>query len=362
MFSRLRRTAQFCIAALCAFPYFGQSLANAPGAWQNLEAKFYRAPDKQKLDQEQLLASSGYFRDASTGWLVGTNGKWLGESRGMTAHTIDGGKRWDVTFSPMPSQFSDVFFTSEGKGWIVGSEQSSQNRSVGVLLESRDNGRSWQKRTIGSFYRSDFSSVYFSSENDGYIAGGIESEGQRRGIVFRTSDGGISWTLVASGTNSGVLRDVKFDPAGQSGWAVGEDGEILNSQDRGQTWHRQRTSFSGTFSRLAVLNSKEVWVTASDRSLLHTEDGGITWKVTVPTVDQAALKDSVIWFSGVVFDGAERGWVSGSDGIILGTRDRGKSWHTEAVGRGEFLYKLIKTNGAIVAIGKDGTLLRREIQ
>lgn len=333
---------------------------NDPGLWRDLKPQFFLQGSHEPL-REGLVSSSAHFIDGSTGWAVGTNGGVLGQSRGMKAHTQDGGKTWEVEFNTVPSEFSGVTFVSRTRGWIVGSEQSSENRSSGVLLETSDGGRSWQKRMIGNFARSGFESIYFSNEQMGYIVGGAEVEGIQRSVIFRTSDGGKDWDAVSIGEQDGLLRDLKFDKSSGVGWAVGDGGEILNSQDDGRTWHKQKTAFDGILLGVAVLNRREVWVAASDKSLLHTIDGGITWKEVSPKVRNKALEDSALWFSGVLFVSKTRGWICGSNGIILNTVDGGKSWRLEAIGKAEFLYKMLFVNGGIIAVGRVTTLLQRNI-
>lgn len=328
--------------------------------WRNLKPQFYGRSDGQRLSQG-VIASSAYFFDDSLGWIVGTNGEWLGKSRGMMACTQDGGKTWRVEFSPVPSEFSDVFFVSSSSGWIVGSEQSQANRSTGVLLETTDSGKSWRKRTIGNFVANDFSSIYFSDQERGYIAGGVEVEGQHRAVIYRTSDGGKNWDLVYLGKRVGVLRDIKFEKLCQIGWAVGDDGEILYSKDGGKSWQQQKADFDGILLGLALVDQQEVWITASDFSLLHTNDGGMTWKVVSPQINTEALNDSAVWFSGVFFKDTYNGWVCGSNGIIINTENGGKTWQLEAIGTGDFLYKIFPTKKRILAIGKDAIVLERSL-
>ncbi len=87
------------------------------------------------------------------------------------------------------------------------------------------------------------------------------------------------------------LSDVFVLPDGAAAWAVGDSGTILHTTDGGQTWRRQAVPFG-----------------QAEQSR------------------QAAAPDllSVQFLS----DG-RRGWAAGSDGVILATSDGGQSWNLE---------------------------------
>ena len=62
--------------------------------------------------------------------------------------------------------------------------------------------------------------------------------------MVTTSDGGQTWTRIPVDTPKGfalALYDVTVDRESQVGWAVGNNGFLLNSMDGGQTWQRTQT-------------------------------------------------------------------------------------------------------------------------
>src|ERR1700687_5448908 len=68
------------------------------------------------------------------------------------------------------------------------------------------------------------------------------------GVIFQTTDEGITWTRPDSGTRRG-LNGVSF--AAQAGTAVGESGTIVRSGDGGRSWAVQ---FSGTTASLGAVS------------------------------------------------------------------------------------------------------------
>src|SRR3954447_20944979 len=69
------------------------------------------------------------------------------------------------------------------------------------------------------------------------------------GSIFRTTDGGETWTQQASGTNNN-LRAVAFADANH-GIAVGDKGTILATKDAGTTWISQWPVASFSFRGVA---------------------------------------------------------------------------------------------------------------
>src|SRR5262249_1317752 len=67
----------------------------------------------------------------------------------------------------------------------------------------------------------------FTDANTGTVVG-------EYGTIVRTTDGGNSWTIQASGTTQ-TLWDVSFIDA-NNGTAVGEGGTILGTTDGGDHW------------------------------------------------------------------------------------------------------------------------------
>src|SRR5947207_9786242 len=95
------------------------------------------------------------------------------------------------------------------------------------------------------------------------------------GTIVRTTDGGNSWTIQASGTTQ-TLWAVSFTDV-TNGTAVGEGGTILRTTDGGDHWASQP---SGT-----TLQLRGVWFSDSNNgaavgdsgTILRTTEGGNSW-------------------------------------------------------------------------------------
>jgi photosystem II stability/assembly factor-like uncharacterized protein len=113
-------------------------------------------------------------------------------------------------------------------GWLVG--------DGGFVATTNDLGHSWQSPSgefpTGAAGQFDFCAVAVDGPRV-WIAG---SPGTR---VFQSPDNGQTWQSFATGQTA-PLRAIAFVDA-DHGWAVGELGAILATQDGGRTWQTQRT-------------------------------------------------------------------------------------------------------------------------
>ena len=107
------------------------------------------------------------------------------------------------------------------------------------------------------------------------------------GAVYRTEDGGASWSKGETGTQQS-LYDVSMADA-ERGWAVGQRGLILRTEDGGASWTEQtnpkREEGSHLFSVFAI-DANTAWVVGEWGSRLRTEDGGLSWQDRSLTIDE----------------------------------------------------------------------------
>jgi photosystem II stability/assembly factor-like uncharacterized protein len=104
--------------------------------------------------------------------------------------------------------------------------------------------------------------AWFTGANTGVVVTGTDTLGK----IYRTSDGGGSWTEVAS---SQAVRGVHFVNE-NVGWAVGQN-TILKTTDGGQIWVPQGSPFNMRNVRCADEN--HCVVVGVNGELFYTEDG-----------------------------------------------------------------------------------------
>jgi len=116
-----------------------------------------------------------------------------------------------------------VRFRDEQNGLIAG--------LGGVILRSQDGGRSWAYR------KTDRTQALFAV---GSVEGRALAIGEK-GLIRVSTDEGDSWAQPPKGSFPTIftyLRDIDFESAGQVGFIVGQNGQILRSLDAGYEWRR----------------------------------------------------------------------------------------------------------------------------
>ena len=213
--------------------------------------------------------------------------------------------------------------------------------------------------TILSKYN--YNDMYFFNEKEGMAVG-------NEGKIIRTSDGGKTWTTVASGTNQNI-RSIEFINE-NTGWAAAT-GSLLKTNDGGSTWSviiapaaipAARNIYSVSFRNenegIAVCQGGGT----NGNFVLVTGDGGKTWTgKTIPAVTGlAAVTDlrHVAWYNDDI------AYAVGANGTIIKTVDKGTTWtriNTINLEAGTIRFNnLTFVNNTGYAAGQSGMLLKIE--
>lgn len=192
----------------------------------------------------------------------------------------DGGASWEPAGSGLPdagvqaiavapSDHLTVYAWLDGRGW-----------------RSRDGGDHWAR--VGSFDLAITSLAVDPTNPDVVFAGSYV------GGVFRTADGGASWTGLLRGRGDNPVQSIQLDPSRPSTIYVsrGRTG-VAETTDGGATWAKKNSGiYGGWFTSLVISPSDPsvLYVAqASDESGRHvfrSADGGESWRAAGP-VDQS---------------------------------------------------------------------------
>ena len=241
---------------------------------------------------------------------------------GRIWRTTNGGKSWTLTYqSPDSSMFLDgITFRNPRDGITLGDPMNGRF----VILVTRDSGASWSMAPDSSRPQAMDGEAAFAASGTSLVVAGSRygwlGTGGSVSRVFRTENGGATWTAAPSGiparNGSGGVFSVAFSGP-LHGVAVGGDYERPDSAsgtaavtaDGGVTWSpaRQfpRRYRSGVALRRVseeVLVAVAVGTTGSDVS----RDGGITWT----PLDATSFNAVQFAPSGVAFAVGPRGRVA----------------------------------------------------
>ncbi len=234
----------------------------------------------------------------------------------------------------------DVFFLDDRLGWAVGDR--------GTILRTSDGGSHWTlvrsrtssidsrplaekltnpiaaNSTAGSgAINCQLTSVHFVDAQHGWIAGrySVPLIDRTRGVVLRTSDGGMTWEPVQGLVLPG-LSQVRFLDR-QRGWAIGDAGSLYRSgvyytQDGGRTWSTQGESADRDWIDAAWLDDHTRLLVDPSGSIAVQRPGGFEWSV--------AIQDPRPVFRSIAMASEREGWAVGAHGAIFQTRDGGATW------------------------------------
>lgn len=250
---------------------------------------------------------------------VGSRGWAIGDF-GLIMRTDDGGTTW-TELSGVPGQsLLGTDFIDDKRGVVVG--------TMGASYYTEDGGDSWINSS------SDFSGRLFNAKitESGFGFGVGEF-----GAMVRTNDLGRTWKNVSPSYEELLnqmeephLYDLTIDSQG-SVIVFGEFNTILRSKDQGGTWEILRKGdslaleasegdFIGAESMFSTyfVDDKRGWACGQSGLILTTQDGGDTWaKQSTPT--KSLLMD--IWMS------REGEGVAIGMRTLLRTKDFGKTWY-----------------------------------
>lgn len=204
---------------------------------------------------------------------------------GLLLHSKDRGKSWERIDPGVKDALFAIDINKKGRGLIVG--------RTGLVLMTTDGGQTWAKRDSGA--KEHLFSVDITESGKAWAVGHF-------GTVIHSPDGGLSWKPqefeadFPEGTpesEMGVISDAEKENEGAAmearlnavafaddtrGWIMGEFGLVLHTEDGGQTWKRQPSASGKLLFALHVLDENRVLAVGSEGSFMETADGGRSWK------------------------------------------------------------------------------------
>ncbi|HET7153527.1 MAG TPA: YCF48-related protein [Candidatus Kapabacteria bacterium] len=221
---------------------------------------------------------------------------------GAVKWTKNNGNTWaqDTVSMLQGRDYNAVCFTFSGYCYMVG---------TGGAIYKYANNR-WS--AIQSPTKHDLYAVYFADDNYGFVAG-------QAGVVYKTKDGGATWTTQNANTTQDMYGIVVFRGAttfngvdsvdATAGWIVGNTGLVRRTTDGGVTWLNDEPGSGGAFKSLHFTNRYDGVIAGANGMIYATKDGGKTWN-TMSSVTQHNL-------NGIWLVNNSTGWAVGDSGTVL---------------------------------------------
>lgn len=168
----------------------------------------------------------------------------------------------------------------------------------------------------------------FPTDRQGWMVGEL-------GRIFRTDDGGATWSRQDAGTKRPFLAMSCLDP--KTAWIAGKEGIMYATGDGGETWKQLDTGSDRHIFALEFPTALRGHGAGDFGTMVHTEDGGKTWtKTRIPdtvVLPESALDTGVepgdVNLYGIAYADPDHVWIVGEFGIIVASSDGGRTWQQQ---------------------------------
>ncbi len=242
--------------------------------------------------------ASGYFLDATHGWLI---------SGSTIFHTTNGGRTLTVQ-ARHNVDFSAITFVGTRCGWAAGAPAGA--KGTGILYRTTNGGQRWTRVRLQ--WRGAIKAIGFATTKVGWATIGHR--------ILHTTNGGLTWSAQKLGS-----RDRPEGVAALSArraWIADGFGShaLLRTVDGGRSWQHVHLAQVSSPGLVVFKGARNGWVGDIDQDggqIAHTSDGGLHWTVQ--------LSGPV---SGLSFADRDHGWAA-VDGTVYHTADGGVHWAPE---------------------------------
>jgi photosystem II stability/assembly factor-like uncharacterized protein len=255
-----------------------------------------------------IAAATPEFLDAQTGWIAVKLQSGINFSLGRLFATQDGGQTWQERSLPLGGP---VKFIDKDTGWVAGGPGRDR------LFHTRDGGQTWEEQFLPLAEAFDFESMLlslpqFENEATGWLPVTLVSEdgSASRFVLFRTDNGGETWSLDASldlepGSRPAV--SLPFSLAQGDRWWAGapEIGQLFHAAPGREAGHLESSGLSGNILALDFGTNGAGWAIEQEGScegaklsndniggqplrcelhsrLMASHDGGQSWVEVTP--------------------------------------------------------------------------------
>jgi photosystem II stability/assembly factor-like uncharacterized protein len=250
---------------------------------------------------------------------------------GTVSGTLDGGKSW----SERGGRIDNDYLVS---AVVLDSTTYVSVSGFGKIWRTVDGGRTW---AAAAEYSSLLTQI-------GACGDGALLAVGKDGIIVRSADRGTTWTQVLQDSANTFLLGVHC--AGRVVFAVGDGGALFRSRDQGLHWDSLPRPTQEVLTSVAFADSMHGFVTTDRGKLAETRDGGNTWKISV--------LDSLGYLGGLIRQGKH--WMlTSTEGGIWISLDDGVTWIRSVSGTSTYITStaFIGSSGGI-GVGSNGLILQ----
>ena len=222
--------------------------------------------------------------------------------RGLVLISDDRGQTWTQARVPTRATLTGVWFHDRQRGWAVGHDA--------VIIRTTDGGQTWTLVQSEPDDEVPFLDVWFSDAENGLAIGAY-------GLFYVTSDGGQTWNEERVSENDFHLNQIAASETGRL-YIAAEAGTVYRSDDGGTSWTLLDPGYPGSFFGVLPLAGDEVLLYGLRGHLFRSEDAGATW-TQLETGTTSMLNGGVRLDDGRIV-------IVGLGGSVLISRDGGRTF------------------------------------
>jgi photosystem II stability/assembly factor-like uncharacterized protein len=323
--------------------------------------------------------------DAATGW---GEPDWynysigyaltLGATNLSVPPSLSRGFGWTCAKTPSNSTERGFSFPTASVGYAVGNASGS-TPWYGKFLPSGAWG------AVNTFFKTtDGGATWFPSNSDMFsiacTSGSMCIEVGAGGRARMTTDGGVTWSDVATAAGNNKPLTQVTCPDSSTCYAVGDRGNAMKSTDGGSTWSWLNTTDGNPLYGLSCPSTSVCYATDIYAHVLKTSDGGVTWTwqqtpITTPGLQvpgsggpnpfaglmAISCSDTNTCVASGLYVVPSGQTIPSNDPPIVTTTDGGTTWirQTSGAGTGSYLHSISCLPGTTTcfAVGRGGKIV-----
>ncbi len=284
-----------------------------------------------------ICLNNNYGEFAELGSPEETNDVWICTEGGAIAKSTNDGATWtSVGASLTREDLRGIHYVSDNIAYAIGGSGTTTD-SLGVILKTTNGGMDWSLLPFNPKFRL-YAQAWIDA-NTGFVA--------NRGPdgIFKTTDGGNTFTQINTGygSSTAIWYDIKFANANVGYAGNGTGVNLIKTTDGGATWIDLPDGHGTTaIYALWVFDSLTVISTGSGGKTFKTTDGGLTW---------TNLATSSTTMYAIHFVNRDVGFLVGSAGRAYKTTDGGTTWTLLTTNSTATLYSVRFFNESVGFIG-----------
>ncbi len=282
----------------------------------------------------------------------------------IISKTTNGGATWvssTITNIGSNALISDIAAVDANTAWVITASTGAAGTNPNRIWKTTNGGTSWTQQTSGFNNASFGNQIYFWDANNGWACGDPVADGKFE--MYKTSNGGTTWTAVAGrpdaqGEYSYVgLKEVVGDHI----WFGTDRGKILHSADRGESWESNPSPVIDFGGVTTSGSSGSMTFKDANNGLLIAVDGAGNVNTTTATLYKTSdgganwepVETTGPWYFGDIT------YVPGTENTYVSTGDNGG---TTANPRPQWLGSSYSTDGGLTWIEIDNGNQRGKVE